>query len=289
MVKITSSECPISGFPVDDLGLVKKPLDAKEITSLITGTSVATGAQLITNASARQILANTKIAADSGKDIVGIFREKGLGFFCTGLSSRLSYQAIGLLPALLIRNEMRENGFSPLSSSLTANSYETIVGTAMEVRSAKKVFGIDDPLKAASHAVLPFAFRNYLGWLALSIPSQGMTQQIGYGLAAGLISAVPDSIGNKMMMQKENLPIFENFVQAIKGLNKQTFFRAAPIRGLAGAASAAILSDQTQEFICSSFNSLLEKYHKAIDSPDSKIEKSSAKSLEKKSQEQVKI
>ena len=236
--------------PFDDLsGSRDNPISPDDVKPMITAGSVATGFQLCGNAVARQVLANLKFAFDNNLSSKEIYDKHGYGFFTRGISSRFLYQGIGMLPALLVSDKMMESGYSPWAASAAASSYETVVGTAMEARSASIAFGLEKPMQAAARAVLPFTLRNYLGWIVLNTKHDSLLEKTAYGFGAGIISAIPDTIGNKMMMKGSGLDIVGSFRAAIKGINPVSLSMSMPLRGVAGAASAVLLSDEAKEFI----------------------------------------
>lgn len=207
------------------------------------------------------------MAVDLGKTPLGLVKEKGWSFLINGLPSRLAYQGLGMYPSLYIGKKLKESGVHPAVASLASTSHETIVGTALELNAASKNFGID-PMKVFPRVVFPFYIRNYLGWFVVNGQHDNLGERAAYGFAAGIASAIPDSVGNLMMMQKPELGVVDSFFEALKQIKETKgarIVKSAPIRGVAAALGAAIISPQTQDFIFKTFSEMAKQYEDMLE------------------------
>lgn len=281
-----------SSIPFEDLVSGNdNPISPDDIKPIITGKTLAVGSQLFGNAIARQVLANIKFASDNDLSPDDIRQKYGMRFFTRGVSSRFLYQGVGMLPALLISDKMSEKGYGAVASSVAAASYETVVGTYMEARSGSIAFGLKNPLHATVRAVLPFTVRNFLGWLVLNTNHDSLLEKSAWGFGAGIVSAFPDSIGNRMMMKGEGCDIVGSFRTAIKGLDPKVVAKSSLVRGAAGAVSAVLLSDQVKEILAKDvFGPLVKNVRTFAKSdevrPASTVEKPRADGVKKDSEKE---
>lgn len=264
----TTPECPFSGADIFNEITPVFPEEMMVFDRNLVCRTIATISSIGVNAVQRQALANLKIAIDRGVDPVKMVGDKGVGVLFNGLVSRLSFQAIGVLPAVLIRDEMHKKGYSTLATSAASSAYETTVGTFLEIRSTSKTYPIPSVTAAFSHAVVPFFVRNCLGWYVINRPHEGTSEKLLGALAGGLVSSIPDSIGNIMIGKSSEMGIFQSFKTAMKeiatpqGVAKLAV--GAPIRAVATMGSAILLSPDAQVKICRSVDYMFAEMQREV-------------------------
>lgn len=255
---VETSVLDLDGLPGSfNCGFSGADLDSESTEGLLAVpiSSIATGNQFILNAVARQLFSNFKIAIDIGKNPAQILRESGIGFFTRGISSRFAYQPIGAMPAKAMIDNLQDRGHSPISATLAAGFYETVVGTYLEARSASITFGINNITAAATRASMPFFARNCLGWVAIASPYESIKDRVLTGFVAGTISGFPDSIGNKMMIYEPPVGsslkdvASKGFKDALKDISKnpKQFLSASLVRGAGASVTAILLSKELHE------------------------------------------
>ncbi len=258
-------------------GIPQKPLIPDDIKLPTTARDAAYILQVAANTVFRHAAGNTKALFDltpQGANHLDFVRSKG-GFFkfaTTGVTSRFAYSGLGLLPSLRIGEAMTDSGFSKTSAVAASTGWETLVGSALEVRGLRK----SRPEMVNSFAgfqgcIFPFAIRNCLGWIAINgVEKSNPFSAFSAGFFAGAISALPDTVGVKAMYQlscnsqsricsaKEIAEALKNgFVGAIRNLTRLGV--AASVRGSAGGVSTLILSKQLREGIVDGLNYLFGK------------------------------
>lgn len=224
------------------------------------------GLQCALDSVQRHLLAVTKMIIDSGKNPIQEVG-KNPAVLIKGAELRFGYKVFGAGSALMVRDKINPETPNYITSVATALT-ETSMGIGFEISSLRKpleamgkdISSVKSFANTAKVAFLPFMCRNYICWLAFNSSEPDLTKKAFYGGCAGLISAPLDSIGNKsMVISDSSKPIIDTYLQALKELKFQDVAKSAPIRFIAVACSATILSKEVKQNIAEIINPLFQK------------------------------
>lgn len=244
--------------PESDIVIVNdaKPTDPKVKYAV-------SAAQSVLNAVQRHGLGNLGLLALSTEKVPVNFQ-----FLFGGLSSRVVNNLAGIMPTLMLRQEMDERGFPRWQIVAAATASETAIGTPLEVHGSKPALAkigtniTNQDLAKISARVSPALYaRNMFVWLIASIGNGEMTltEKAALGGATGTLSIVPHNFANLLMMQgtKTNKEAFSNVYEKVKAdpklLIKGTWLRAA-----AGVFGSIALSQNTSQFLQEKMQALLD-------------------------------
>lgn len=258
---------PMSSFFLGDDG---HSVQHSDIVFPTDKASVARIAQVAWNTFFRHAAGNLKMVFDNpvpGKTPAQLISEKGPTFFTAGVTSRFSYSFLVLYPSLFVGDEIKKKGLPTAVSIGTSTAMETLGGSALEV-SAARTFRPEmrNAFAGFQGCIFPFLIRNALGWIAMSDdPKENLLKVFGVGAVSGAASAIPDSIGSKMMYQlatestskicssaELKAAMYKSFESALK--NPRQMGLAALTRTIAGGGSAVILSEALKEDIVSAID-----------------------------------
>ncbi len=224
-----------------------------------------------------------KLMADSGKNPI---REVGQdpGLLVKGFKSRFAYEMLATYPSLVVSQMVDKETPKYQISALTA-FFETSIGTPLEVngsRNSLKSLGKDiaspkDFAHTTRAAFLPFLCRNYLGWLVINGDEKDPVKKAGLGGLAGLMSSPLDSLGNRAMLTSDSSKtLAETYLEAAKKIKVADMAKAAPIRFVASAVTAIVLSNQTKEFLSEVLNPVYQAaLHSESKNPQTQIKATS--------------
>jgi hypothetical protein len=237
----------------------------------------------------RQALGVVKMLTDSGRNPIQEVGQNPRLLF-TGFESRFLYKMLATYPSLLVRQVVGEDTPTWQVAALST-IVETLIGAPLEVNSARaslKSLGQNiDGFASFAHttraAFLPFAVRNYVGWLVINGEERDPLRRAALGGLAGIMSSPIDSLGNLSMRYSDpNKSLLETYFKAMNKISLADMARAAPVRGVAAGLSAVVLSGQTTEILRDIFNPL---YQRAIginsQNPNPEVNPASSSSLKK--------
>ncbi len=224
------------------------------------------GLQCVVDSIQRHGLGVAKLMKDSGRNPISEIGNNP-SLLVKGYSSRLTYKLSATYPSMLLQ-QVFDPETSKYKVSFATTLLETLIGVPLEVSGAReslKTMGKDiSSIKEFAHTsrsiFLPFLARNYLGWLVINGDEKDPVKKAGYGGMVGLLTSPLDSLGNKLMsVSSSSKGAVETYAQAIKEIKVADMARSAPIRFVAAAGSAVILSNQFGELLDQAINPLYQQ------------------------------
>lgn len=241
------------------------------LTSKAKGASV-TAIGIAFNSIIRQTLANLKASADQGMSFAQIFeryKEDPLSI-SSGWKIRMVANFASLFPAAEIGRVMGESGSGTITQAFVAALVETAIGIFPEIKAGQptreKLGGVNLDAKTLSmiRAAAPFYLaRNFSMWMATHIELENSEDARGKallyrglsGIFAGAISAIPDSMANRSLMEIATsdslLPL--DAIRKTLSEDPKIFLmrslRGAYLRGIGGGFSAILFSKEGREVL----------------------------------------
>ncbi len=210
------------------------------------------------NSAQRQFLTGVKAKTDRGELSFEEFKKNPTVFF-GGYNWRLAYQLGAMWPALQVSQKMREGEMPSYAIIPAAAAIDAVLGVNPELKSilatspelAAKNQGAN-LFKTSGLIVFPFFVRNCFSWLAYSSDEKDLSKRMVLGGLMNTLGGVADGFANVLIKNSSEINSLSDalkvYVKSGREVNFSALAKAAPLRGIGGAAAAGLLSPNSAKF-----------------------------------------